>query len=99
MQNLMRMLLMDKVTEEYEGMDAKTALKELNSLPAEEYRKLHQVAVTNLLSQEMQEYLDRKQIKELLPLEPIPTDEALEIMDEFSLNRLTLYELPLTEWD
>lgn len=89
----MRMLLMDR------EVDAKTALKELNNLPREEYRKLQQQAQAILLDQPMQEYLNRKQIQELMPLQPFPIDQALEIMDEFNLNRFNLYELPQTEWD
>lgn len=85
-QNIMRMLLMD------EGMDAKTAQEEFDKLPVDEYRKFRKVAKEWRYDQEMQDYLDRMHIKELIRCNRFQFRwiRRWDIMDEFSLKGLYL---------
>ena len=114
-ENLMRMILMDQETDEYDGMDAETAMEELEKMSREEYQKLYRNAEAIYIDIQWTGYFDRTHLHEGLTLYPLATalqtqnedpiseEEALDVMwenlNEFSMNGFTLYELPDTEWD
>ena len=93
--NLMRMLLMDK------GMEAQTALEELNTMPKVEYRNLLQQAEAWMQDNDLQAYMERKNINPGMKLEPIAESQQtiMEILDEFPMEVFLSQELPQVEWD
>ena len=99
-ENLMRMLEMDK-TEKHDRLTAEEAQTLIDQMSREEYKALQSRAETALNSQEMQEYLQRKQITVGDPLSEINPSEVneQEIMDEFSLAEFEQTEMPMAYWD
>lgn len=85
--------------EEMGWYDAQSAIKAIDELARDEFLKLKETAWSYFGDQDWQKYFERKHISKGLPLSPISEEQALEIMDEFSLTAFESYELPDTEWD
>lgn len=71
--NIMRMLLMD------EGMDAESALEELDRMPMQEFNELKRRAEREYADHDFQEYLERIHLYPETPNAPklIPVEELL----------------------
>ena len=94
--NLMRMLLMSK-----EDLSAQEALEELDRLPRQEFKDLQQQAERWMSDNDLQAYLERKQVNPGAELVPATEseEELMEILDEFPMEVFLSQEMPLTEWD
>ena len=57
--NIMRMILMSEGNEEYNSMDAESALEELDEMPMEGFNKLKARAKAEYADPQFQEYLER----------------------------------------
>ena len=99
-ENIMRMLAMDE-TADHERLTADEANQEIEQLNRQEYQNLYQQAQRVLNSEEMQTYMQRKQIMEGEPLQPVNETEinVEEMLDEFSLTEFLQQEVPVVEYE
>ena len=90
------MLLMSK-----EDLSAQEALEELDRLPRQEFKDLQQQAERWMSDNDLQAYLERKQVNPGAELVPATEseEELMEILDEFPMEVFLSQEMPLTEWD
>ncbi len=96
--NIMRMLLMSEGNEEYNSMDAESALEELDEMPMEEFNKLKARAKAEYADPQFQEYLERIDLcvggRNAPTLEPVenllyePEEGGAEPTEEETLTRL-----------
>ena len=97
--NIMRMILMSEGDEDWDSMDAESALRALDGMSMEKFKPLKERAESELADWDFQAYLDRKGINlnslELKPIEELfkdnetgklPTKEDAEEMLMESLN-------------
>jgi hypothetical protein len=93
--NLMRMLVMSE-----EEVGAKEAFKILDEMEREPFEALQRRAEALLYDPEMQEYLERENVKVGQRLYPVEDEEKLmDYLDEMDWASFQQWEMPEAEYD
>lgn len=105
--NIMRMMLMSEGNEEWDWIDAESALEMLDEMPMEQFKKLKRCAEATFADWDFQKYLDLKGINPdkltMVPVEELLYDleneeEKNSITEQETLNRL-MERLDEYGWD
>lgn len=97
--NIMRMIMMDRVSDGNSGYSAKEAIEEIRKLSWAEFSKLKKEALSYFCDEDWQKYFVRKHIVDGAELNPITEEEAFRIMDELSLKEFETWEMKDSGWD